>query len=1101
MSVGVHNLDTDLSDDDGARCAICLCTVTSRSLLDQCFHEFCYVCILQWADVSRSCPLCKTLFVSIIYDIHSDRDYKLNSLPSEPAHKREESTEYNSSIGHRYRTTVVSRNGFPSSRLSSRPRSHSGWGRNGLTQVRRQMVSGAAARLHSPRLMASMDTRRLVYALRLRYLHVGSNQHSRFTSLTPKFYQKHPHHLNRLVPFITRDLQVILQVSDVELVNTLVLGLLERFDVQSEEFAQHLRPFLFEKTEQFTHELLGFMRSPFDMVGYDNTVQYSTPGTQFDSAFAHDEQAPSCIQPANSLTSQSDTREQAHTSTLTSTSAFTTSTSSNSTSNLDSEQMHPYGIISALPVRGSLPQETQDRDPTVDNVNNTGHTCVSQPIGVDVNVIVNLERGLGVNIGTRVKVGSDDSTLRPQSKSTTNQSERVSGPRSKGTRRLVRSSSGDESPASSRKHSRTHITYQSHTTHTTYFDSDDTGSFTPTTFAISPSRSLTPILEEGDSVLTTQRKKRKRRRTRWDLVNASHANRGHTAFGINSTHLCEEDTRTVASKVETVYVENEKRDGGRGSWQVKKGKGKHKHRLRCDERSSGTESSRARANKPRRDSEGQREHRKVKHKRKHAHRHGGRDRSKSRNTLIYSNENIELSSDSEYTSNRVMKERLRTNRDYKGIPKRKHGHDEKGSSESVHLLIHGSEKPYTSRRGVHIHSCSSHRHSDSTTDGSRDSEFDSDDPDVDGGEEPGRDRIGKKVSERNENLKERDYPVGEYIRRRKRVDQSDGSSGDEKHKSSIRGNGEIVCGSNEKEMSGNEVVFCRPNAQLVRKSSSQNIDSNTTQLMSNTKIRPTSPNTRTQCIFATALPSSTSTSTARDVNVNSKKKPDGDGMFKSCLQRQLQHIQQHLQVTPSSAPRERLRIPTDVQLESPSPRRHLRNNAPIADPVSSRPSSILEGIQPDVHRYSPKKLCDNPVMRVSTERTEYIRSHDELTSCNAPDRVEKPIRSYLPNRVQSDTRAGLAPHHVQYELPLLPDTLTSEISDLRRRLRSVDVQLEENRKISLDILRATLLRGGHVEDTDKSYRSYLAKARKDLSKKRDDILRCLRTAHSHDISS
>lgn len=68
----------DLSDDvePGERCAVCLESVSTRTCLDKCFHEFCHACILQWSEVSRQCPLCKTSYSTLIYEIKSDADYQ-----------------------------------------------------------------------------------------------------------------------------------------------------------------------------------------------------------------------------------------------------------------------------------------------------------------------------------------------------------------------------------------------------------------------------------------------------------------------------------------------------------------------------------------------------------------------------------------------------------------------------------------------------------------------------------------------------------------------------------------------------------------------------------------------------------------------------------------------------------------------------------------------------------------------------------------------------------------------------------------------------------------------------------------------------------------
>ncbi|PIN14946.1 hypothetical protein CDL12_12421 [Handroanthus impetiginosus] len=58
-------------------CPICLASVVEESYLDQCFHKFCFNCIVRWTSIVASkrscapssfkCPLCKTENFSIIY--------------------------------------------------------------------------------------------------------------------------------------------------------------------------------------------------------------------------------------------------------------------------------------------------------------------------------------------------------------------------------------------------------------------------------------------------------------------------------------------------------------------------------------------------------------------------------------------------------------------------------------------------------------------------------------------------------------------------------------------------------------------------------------------------------------------------------------------------------------------------------------------------------------------------------------------------------------------------------------------------------------------------------------------------------------------------
>lgn len=51
------------------QCPICLDTIDNASLLDVCFHKFCYECIVVWIQKTPTCPLCKQPFDTIIHDI------------------------------------------------------------------------------------------------------------------------------------------------------------------------------------------------------------------------------------------------------------------------------------------------------------------------------------------------------------------------------------------------------------------------------------------------------------------------------------------------------------------------------------------------------------------------------------------------------------------------------------------------------------------------------------------------------------------------------------------------------------------------------------------------------------------------------------------------------------------------------------------------------------------------------------------------------------------------------------------------------------------------------------------------------------------------
>lgn len=60
------------------KCPICLLDSMDRdpSFTNTCFHLFCYVCIENWTKNKATCPLCRTKFTKIIYNIKSATNYE-----------------------------------------------------------------------------------------------------------------------------------------------------------------------------------------------------------------------------------------------------------------------------------------------------------------------------------------------------------------------------------------------------------------------------------------------------------------------------------------------------------------------------------------------------------------------------------------------------------------------------------------------------------------------------------------------------------------------------------------------------------------------------------------------------------------------------------------------------------------------------------------------------------------------------------------------------------------------------------------------------------------------------------------------------------------
>ena len=59
------------------KCPICLldCMDRDPSFTDTCFHLFCHFCIESWSNTKATCPLCRTKFSKIIYNIKSSECY------------------------------------------------------------------------------------------------------------------------------------------------------------------------------------------------------------------------------------------------------------------------------------------------------------------------------------------------------------------------------------------------------------------------------------------------------------------------------------------------------------------------------------------------------------------------------------------------------------------------------------------------------------------------------------------------------------------------------------------------------------------------------------------------------------------------------------------------------------------------------------------------------------------------------------------------------------------------------------------------------------------------------------------------------------------
>ncbi|XP_014164257.1 E3 ubiquitin-protein ligase Topors [Geospiza fortis] len=287
-------LPTDASPD--SKCPICLDRFDNVAYLDRCLHRFCFRCVQEWSKNKAECPLCKQPFFSIFHTIRAEDDFKEYVLS--PL----ETSSFASPDGRRfrYRTTLTRerrRRGSPSRRmpsppdngmlfegLSSEPAQHR---HREIQQMLRRLASRrkASAEGRSLRQIQEEDMiafRRALYrtGVRIRSIQDGG----RYREISAEFFRRNPACLHRLVPWLKRELTVLFGAhgSLINIVQHIIMSNVTRYDLESQAFADDLKPFLLNRTEHFLHEFISFARCPFNLEAYDQHANYDCPAPSYE---------------------------------------------------------------------------------------------------------------------------------------------------------------------------------------------------------------------------------------------------------------------------------------------------------------------------------------------------------------------------------------------------------------------------------------------------------------------------------------------------------------------------------------------------------------------------------------------------------------------------------------------------------------------------------------------------------------------------------------------------------------------------------------------------------------------------------------------------
>ncbi|XP_031465795.1 E3 ubiquitin-protein ligase Topors-like [Phasianus colchicus] len=296
----VHQtMPTDASPD--SKCPICLDRFDNVAYLDRCLHRFCFRCVQEWSKNKAECPLCKQPFFSIFHTVRAEDDFKEYILrPSEngsfasPDGRRfryrttltreRRTSSYHRGSSSSRRTLSPPDNGILFEGLSSQPvRQRDGE----IQQMIRRLASRrqASAEGRSLRQIQEEDMinfRRALYrtGVRVRSIQDGG----RYRDISAEFFRHNPACLHRLVPWLKRELTVLFGAhgSLVNIVQHIIMSNVTRYDLESQAFADDLKPFLLNRTEHFLHEFISFARCPFNLEAYDQHANYDCPAPSYD---------------------------------------------------------------------------------------------------------------------------------------------------------------------------------------------------------------------------------------------------------------------------------------------------------------------------------------------------------------------------------------------------------------------------------------------------------------------------------------------------------------------------------------------------------------------------------------------------------------------------------------------------------------------------------------------------------------------------------------------------------------------------------------------------------------------------------------------------
>lgn len=242
--------EADAEQDDQPWCLICHTTpIQDPTVLPKCLHsQFCFVCIVRWMSIKRSCPLCLAeVGEYVIHAVREDDDFVRWYLPPPP-------------LASSTCTPTTPGGGSSNSSVSQR--------RDMVRQVQRARMQRSTAQ-HDEASARTLAFRAHIYRHLLYAHHVGSNPHTGYTSCpTPlQIRQSLPHAngadiVRRITTFLRRELTLFPHV-DVEWVTRYIVSLCQVWRVGDDEMVRCVGEFVGgeARARHLLHELECWLRS------------------------------------------------------------------------------------------------------------------------------------------------------------------------------------------------------------------------------------------------------------------------------------------------------------------------------------------------------------------------------------------------------------------------------------------------------------------------------------------------------------------------------------------------------------------------------------------------------------------------------------------------------------------------------------------------------------------------------------------------------------------------------------------------------------------------------------------------------------------------